>query len=72
MAKVIDSADETTVIVPPDATAADVVAALKAAWSQWAGQVCVGTSAVPRSGDDDAQRHAAAQRDVAQILSLFD
>jgi hypothetical protein len=33
MVTVIDSADETTVIVPPDATAADVVAALKAARS---------------------------------------
>jgi len=73
MIKVIDSADETTVIVPPDATAADVVAALKAARSQWAGQVSAGTSTPPpRDSDDSAERHAAAQRDVAQILSLFD
>jgi len=68
MVKVIGSADETTVIVPPDATAADVVAALKAARSQWAGQVSVGTSTPPRRGSDAAER----RRDIAQILALFD
>ena len=67
MVKVLDSADETTVIVPPDATAADVVAALKAARSQWTGQVSVGTFAASPRSDDAAER----QRDVAQILSLF-
>ena len=69
MVKVIDSADETTVIVPPDATAADVVATLKAAQSQWAGQVSVGTSAVPPCNSADATER---RRDIAQILSLLD
>jgi hypothetical protein len=69
MVKIIDSADETTVIVPPDATAADVVAAFKAARSQWAGQVNVGTSAAPPCNSDDATER---RRDIAQILSLLD
>jgi len=70
MVKVIDSADETTVIVPSDATAADVVAALKAARSQWAGNVSVGTSTPPRLSDSDDT--AERRRDIAQILSLLD